>query len=67
MLTTYKIERLRSGRRQIELSLATGIPRQRLSEIECGYITPRADEVERIAAVLGIDAAALLASKVEAA
>lgn len=54
MLTPIKIHRLRSNLRQIQVAQVTGIPRCRLSEIECGYITPRTEELERIASALGV-------------
>lgn len=58
-LTSIKLARLRADRRQVEVVLATGIPRARYSEIECGYIQPRPDELERLAVVLGVSVEAL--------
>jgi lambda repressor-like predicted transcriptional regulator len=37
-----------------EISLETGIHHTRLSQISNGWATPREDEKERIAAVLGV-------------
>jgi transcriptional regulator with XRE-family HTH domain len=58
-LTEIKLERLRRGLRQLELAQLTGISRCRLSEIECGWIAPRADELERIARALDVPLACL--------
>lgn len=66
-LTPIKLHRLRAGRRQIEVALATGIARCRLSEIECGYLQPRPDELQRLAAALGVAAEMLLPTATEAA
>ena len=54
MLTRIKLCRLQIGARQLELSQRAGITRQRLSELECGYVEPRADELERLADALGL-------------
>lgn len=59
-LTPFKLHRLRAGLLQIELANRTKIARCRLSEIECGHIKPRPDEVERIALALGVAITALV-------
>jgi transcriptional regulator with XRE-family HTH domain len=54
MLTPVKLQRLQKGMRQIQLASRTGIARCRLSEIECGYVEARPEEMARIASVLNV-------------
>lgn len=53
-LTRIKLRRLEAGLLQVELSQRAQIARARLSEIECGHVQPRPDELDRIAGVLGV-------------
>ena len=53
-LTRIKLYRLQSGLRQIELAQRADIARCRLSELECGWIEPRAEELKRLARALGV-------------
>ncbi len=55
-LTPLKLQRLRSGKLQIEVATASGVPRARLSELECGRVQPRPGEAEKLAAALGTTA-----------
>lgn len=66
-LTPIKLRRLESGLRQIELAQRAQIARCRLSELECGYLTPQPEELQRIAKALGVPAEALAAGTSEAA
>lgn len=50
-----KIERIRRGIKQFELSLQTGIRAPRLSVIENGRETPKPEELEAICRALKID------------
>ncbi len=54
-LTRIKLRRLEAGLLQVELSQRAHIARARLSELECGHVPARPDELTRIAAALGID------------
>lgn len=60
MPTPMKLRRLERGVLQIELAARTKITRSRLSEIECGHVEPRAEELERIAQALDVPVAALV-------
>ena len=53
-LTPIKIARLEQNVPQIDVAFSTHISQSRLSLIETGRIAPRADEVQRIAAALGV-------------
>lgn len=53
-LTGIKLRRLEAGLLQVELAQRVHIARCRLSEIENGHVHPRPDELERIAAALGV-------------
>lgn len=53
-LTAVKRVRLESGRRQIEVARSAGLNAPRLSLIENGWVEARPDEIERIAAALGV-------------
>lgn len=59
MLTALKYWRLRRGLLQVTLSQESGVGRARISELECGHVAGRPDELSRIAAVLGIPIRAL--------
>lgn len=65
-LTPLKLRRLERGVLQIELARRAKIARCRLSEIECGHIQPRHDELVRIAKVLGVGINALVTESGEA-
>ena len=54
VMTEIKLLRLRRGMLQVQLAQQAPIARGRLSEIECGLVTPRPDELERLARVLGV-------------
>jgi hypothetical protein len=58
-LTPVKFWRLRRGVLQIVLAQQAGIPRSRMSEIECGHVAARHDELRRIAAALKVSTEAL--------
>ncbi len=53
-LTRLKLLRLQAGLLQLQVAQRSKIARARLSEIECGYVDPRPDELRRIAQVLGV-------------
>jgi transcriptional regulator with XRE-family HTH domain len=53
-LTPLKRHRLERDVPQLVVATRAGIPRARMSELECGYAEPRPDELERIARVLGV-------------
>ena len=59
-LTPIKLERLRAGILQVELSQRAGIRVARLSQLENAHYQPTASELERIANVLGVPVAALV-------
>lgn len=61
-LTPVKLCRFSRGLLQVELARRAQITHARLSEIESGRVDPRADELERLSQVLGIQADRLLAS-----
>jgi transcriptional regulator with XRE-family HTH domain len=52
--TQYKLRRLERDLLQVIVAQKAGIDRSRLSLIENGYVSPRADEVKRLADVLGL-------------
>jgi transcriptional regulator with XRE-family HTH domain len=58
MLTPLKFWRLQRGVQQIVVAQHAGIARSRLSEIECGHVAARDDELQRLAAVLRVPVAA---------
>jgi transcriptional regulator with XRE-family HTH domain len=53
-LTTIKLTRLQRGLLQVELAQRAQISRCRLSEVENGHITARPEELQRLAAALGV-------------
>ena len=53
-LTAIKLRRLERGLLQIELAQHAQIARCRLSEIENGHVSPRRDEIRRLATALGV-------------
>jgi transcriptional regulator with XRE-family HTH domain len=59
MLTPIKLRRLERDLPQVVVATRAGIPRARMSELECGYVQPRADELARLADVLGVSVNAL--------
>ncbi len=50
-----RLQRVLAGLKQIQLAQAARISCPRLSQIECGYVPPRPDELARLAKVLGVD------------
>jgi transcriptional regulator with XRE-family HTH domain len=63
MLTRIKLRRLERDLPQVVVAQRADIPRARLSEIECGYIEARPDELARIARVLGVPVDTLSAGR----
>lgn len=61
-LTRVKLCRFSKGIMQVELARRTQIAHTRLSEIESGHVEPQADELERLAKVLGVAPDLLLPS-----
>jgi len=53
VISNLRIARLRRGKTQIDLWMATGIPQWRISLIERG-IVPKPEERRRIAKALGV-------------
>ena len=50
-----KLERIKQGRKQLEIAHVTGIHATRLSKIENGWEKPRPDELASIQRALGIN------------
>jgi transcriptional regulator with XRE-family HTH domain len=61
-LTSVKLRRFERHLLQIQVARRADIPCSRLAEIENGHAEPQADELERIATVLGVPMRDLLAS-----
>ncbi len=59
-LTTVKLRRFERGLLQLEVARRTRITWGRLSAIENGDAVPKPDELQRIAAALGVTLEALL-------
>jgi DNA-binding XRE family transcriptional regulator len=52
MITPLKLERIKSGLKQVEVAKITGIDRQRLCMAENGWITMRPEEIQKIQRVI---------------
>jgi DNA-binding XRE family transcriptional regulator len=53
-ITDLKLERIKSGLKQVEVAKLAEIDRQRLCMIENGWVNPKADELKKIEAVIKV-------------
>lgn len=51
-INRFKLARIEEGKKQIELSIQTGIPPCTISQLENGWRNPTPDQLERLAKVL---------------
>ena len=61
-MTPLKLARIKQNRLQVAVAATAGIDVTRLNRIENGWVAPKPDEIERIAAALGVTVKSLTPS-----